>query len=115
MNNLPSWTQLKKYACVSPLLGGADPNLLIAEKTDLQYAMVFDLATGSRLSLEYFIGHSHEKELQELLEQFGEDARLQRDNFYVDEKGKIIALVSVAEPDSGRVPLDLSGLRARDY
>jgi len=115
VNNLPSWTQLKKYACVSPLLGGADPNLLIAEKTDLQYAMVFDLATGSRLSLEYFIGHSHEKELQELLEQFGEDARLQRDNFYVDEKGKIIALVSVAEPDSGRVPLDLSGLRARDY
>lgn len=115
VNNLPSWAQLKKYAHVSPLMGGADPNLLLADKTDFQYAMVFDLTTGSRLTLEYFIGHGREKELQDLLQPLGDGARLQRDNFYVDEKGSVTALVSVLEPDTGRVPLDLTGLKIRNY
>lgn len=115
VNNLPSWAQLKKYAYVSPLMGGADPNLLLADKTDLQYAMVFDLVTGSRLTLDYFIGPGREKELQELLEPLGEGARLQRDNFYVDEKGNLTALASVQVPDTGRVPLDLTGLKSKAF
>ncbi|MCD2435937.1 hypothetical protein LQE88_08055 [Acidaminococcus sp. NSJ-142] len=115
VNNLASWSQLKKYVYVSPLIGGSDPNSLTAERTDLQYGMVFDLNTGSRLTYEYFLGKNREAAVKERLAELGSDARLDPDNFYVDDQGKLIALASVQQPEPGRVPLDLSDLVVRDY
>lgn len=112
VNNLPSWTQLKKYACISPLLGGADPTLLTAEKTDMQYAMTFDLNTGRRLHWDFFLGEDAGEEVSRRVADLSGSARLQDDNFYVNDKGELIAL---ADLETGRVPLDLSDLVRRDY
>lgn len=113
VNNLASWTRLKKYAYVSPLLGGADSGLLLAQKTDFQYAMVFDLHTGNRLTLEYFLGGGKAEELQERAAALDPWARIQNDNFYIEPQGKLMAMASV--PRKGRVELDLSDLVIRDF
>lgn len=116
VNNLASWARLKKYAYVSPLLGGADPNLLRAEKIDLQYALVFDLTTGNRLTLNHFLGSGQQEAIQQRLEALGPGARLQPDNFYINDKGQLIALASVQEPaPGGRTPLDLSDLVIKEF
>lgn len=112
VNNLTSWIQLKKYACITPLMGGADPSLLTAEKTDLQYAMTFDLRTGRRLTWDYFLGKEATKEVERRVTALGHSARLQTDIFYVNDKGQLVAL---ADLETGRVPLDLSDLVSRDY
>lgn len=116
VNNLASWARLKKYAYVSPLLGGADPTLLRAEKIDLQYALVFDLDTGNRLTLGHFLGTGQEEAIQQRLDGLGTGARLQPDNFYINEQGQLIALASVQEPKpGGRTPLDLSDLVVKEF
>ena len=113
VNSLASWTRLKNYAYVSSLQGGADPTLLVARITDLHYALVFDLATGSRLTLDYFLGANRQEELQERLAGLGEGARLQKDDFYITTQGRLVALASV--PGKGRVDLDLSDLVIREF
>lgn len=116
VNNLANWARLKKYAYVSPLRGGADPSLLRAEKFDLQYALVFDLTTGNRLTLNYFLGSNQQEAIQQRLEALGTGARLQPDNFYINEKGQLIALATVQEPQpGGRSPLDLSDLVIKEF
>ena len=116
VNNLASWARLKKYAYMSPLLGGADPTLMQAEKIDLQYALVFDLTTGSRLNLSYFLGTGQKEIIQARLEALGRGGRLQPDNFYINEQGQLIALVSVRDPSpGGRTPLDLSDLVIKEF
>lgn len=116
VNNLASWARLKKYAYVSPLIGGADPNLLRAEKIELQYALVFDLTTGNRLTLSHFLGSGQQDTLQARLDALGPGARLQPDNFYINGEGQLIALASVQEPaPGGRTPLDLSDLVIKEF
>lgn len=115
VNNLASWTRLKNYAWVSPLMGGADGSLLLARKTDFQYAMVFDLNTGNRLTLDHFLGSSQQEAIQEKLGSLEAWARLQKDNFYIEPQGKLVALASVSQGEGGRVPLDLSDLVIREF
>ena len=115
VNNLASWTRLKNYAWVSPLMGGADSSLLLARKTDFQYAMVFDLNTGNRLTLDHFLGSSQQEAIQEKLGSLEAWARLQKDNFYIEPQGKLVALASVSQGEGGRVPLDLSDLVIREF
>lgn len=113
VNSLASWTRLKNYAYVSPLQGGADPSLLTARITDLHYGLVFDLVTGSRLPLEYFLGQNRQEAIRERLADLGEGARFQKDNFYIDTQGHLVALASV--PGKGRVEMDLSDLVIREF
>lgn len=113
VNSLASWTRLKHYAYVSPLQGGADPSLLTARITDLHYGLVFDLVTGSRLPLEYFLGQNRQEAIRERLADLGEGARFQKDNFYIDTQGHLVALASV--PGKGRVEMDLSDLVIREF
>lgn len=115
VNNLASWARLKKYAFVSPLVGGADPALLRAETIDLQYALVFDLTTGNRLTLGYFLGNGQQETIQQRVEALGSGARYQTDNFYINEKGQLIALASVEGDTPGRTPLDLSDLVIKEF
>lgn len=116
VNNLASWARLKKYAYVSPLLGGADPTLLRAEKIDLQYALVFDLTTGNRLTLNHFLGSNQEETVQARVEALGPGARLQPDNFYINGEGQLIALADLQQPaPGGRTPLDLSDLVIKEF
>lgn len=116
VNNLASWARLKKYAYVSPLQGGADPTLLRAEKIDLQYALVFDLTTGKRLTLNHFLGNGQREALQARVEELGPGTRLQPDNFYITDQGQLLALVDLQGPGpGGRKPLDLSDLVIKEF
>ena len=77
--------------------------------------MVFDLNTGNRLTLDHFLGSSQQEAIQEKLGSLEAWARLQKDNFYIEPQGKLVALASVSQGEGGRVPLDLSDLVIREF
>lgn len=115
INNTEYWKNVKKYVFISPLWGGADPKIMTAAMTDVRYGMVFDLHTGRRMTLQNFIGSGQDKTVHQMLSSLGEEAQMDADNFYVDEKGQLFLLASRQEPEPGRVPLELSSLVIREY
>lgn len=112
--NKPRWAKLNKYCSISPLHILAASSGLTAEVSDLQYAMTFDLQTGKRLDLAYFLEDNLGK-VQPFLGAQGEDLSLQKDNFYVEGANELIGLAEVGRADWGRKKVELSNLVKRKY
>jgi hypothetical protein len=115
INDTENWKNVQHYAFLSPLWGGADPSIMTAAVTDIQYAMTFDLATGRRMTLYDFIGTGNSDAVKDLMVSFGDEARMDSDDFYVDEKGQLFLLVRRQQPEPGKETLNLSRLVAREY
>ena len=115
VNNIEFWDNVKKYCYVSPLIADAQPNFLYAERSDLQYGLVFDLKTGKRLSYQDFMLHKQEEEVADLLSKFGNDASIQSENFYITEDKEIKVFVSHNGKNPGRVALDLTSLGIKKF
>ena len=73
---------------------------------------MFDLVTGSRLPLEYFLGRNRQEAIRERLADLGEGARFQKDNFYIDTQGHLVPWLPSRQ---GRVEMDLSDLVIREF
>ena len=115
VNNIEFWDNVKKYCYVSPLIADAQPNVLYAERSDLQYGLVFDLKTGKRLSYQDFMLHKQEEEVADLLSKFGNDASIQSENFYITEDKEIKVFVSHNGKNPGRATLDLTSLGIKKF
>jgi hypothetical protein len=115
VNNIEFWENVKKYCFVSPLIADAQPKVLYAERSDLQYGLVFDLKTGKRLSYQDFMLHKQDEEVADLLSKFGDDASIQSENFYITEDKEIKVFVSHNGMNPGRVALDLTSLGIKKF
>lgn len=115
VNNIEFWENVKKYCFVSPLIADAQPKVLYAERSDLQYGLVFDLKTGKRLSYKDFMLHKQDEEVADLLSKFGDDASIQSENFYITEDKEIKVFVSHNGMNPGRVALDLTSLGIKKF
>ncbi len=102
VNNIGFWSNVNKFCFIPDLYSDADKVNLVAPLTDLQYAMVFSLVTGQRLSEEVF------------LEKKQEDRPA--DCFYIEQGKKLWAYVdSKKQPEQGRKLINLSSLVTKDY
>jgi hypothetical protein len=115
VNDIENWREVQRYAFLSPLWGSADASVLTAAVTDIRYAMTFDLKTGRRMTIFDFIGTQHNDDLRDLLSTLGEETLLERDNFFVNDKGQLFLMASQLQPEPGRVVLNLSQFVVRDY
>jgi len=115
VNNIGFWENVKKYCFISPLIADAQPKVLYAERSDLQYGFVFDLKTGKRLKYQDFMLHKKDKGIDDLLATVGDDASMQSDNFYITEDKEIKVFVSHNGVNPGRVALDLTGLGIKKF
>lgn len=115
VNNGGFWEHLKKYAFVSLLIGDAQQDMLYAERSDLQYGLVFDLRTGERLNYKEFLLPQKEKEVNLLVSEFGQDAQVQNDNFYITEDKEIKVFVSHNGKNPGKTALDLTPMSIKEF
>ncbi len=115
VNNSKFWKNVNKYCFISLLRSNAQPNALYAERSDLQYGLVFDLKTGKRLSCEDFLLPKQEKIIADMVKKFGQGAFIQNDNFYITEDKEIKVFVSRNGENPGRVTLDLTQLGRKDF
>lgn len=112
--NKKKWEKLNKYCAISPLKAFAASSGLTAEVSDLQYAMTFDLQTGKRLDLAYFLQDNLAK-VKPVLAAKGVALTLQADNFYIEGTNELIGLAEVSEADWGRTRIELSDLVKRKF
>ena len=115
INNIKFWKNVNKYCFISSLSADAQPNMLQAERSDLQYGMVFDLKTGNRLNYQEFLLPKQDSAVADRVKTFGQDALVQKDNFYITEDKEIKVFVSHNGENPGRFTLDLTTLGGKDF
>lgn len=108
------WETVCKYCRVSPLSPVISDTGLTAQINDLQYAMTFDLTTGKRLTLDYFLGNNQNK-VNAVLAAEGSPLHLEKDDFYVEEKQQLTVLAEQQGPEWDRKRVKLSSLVTRDF
>ena len=114
VNNHAFWTNIIKYCFIPELNSDMDKVNLVAPITDLQYAMVFSLQTGDRLSYDYFIGNNSKK--QDFFRKLGNLRQKGTDCFYLEPGGKLWAYFEREKgPETGRKLVDLSSLVTKKF
>lgn len=115
VQNENQWNEICKYCRISPLSPVIADRGLTAQVNDLQYAMTFDLDTGNRLTLDYFLAGTDPEKIEEVLSAAGNRLHLEKDDFYVEDKKELTALVEQQGPQWDRKRVKLSSLVTRDF
>ena len=116
VNNSEFWQSITKYCFIPELHSDMHKENLVAPLTDLQYAMVFSLTTGKRLSYDYFLGKNKEQEVKYLLAQNNKQNNIVMDCFYIESGKKLWAYVERDKgPETGRKLVNLSDLVEKQF
>ena len=110
INNTGYWQRIRKYCYMTDFYSALQPDKLYVAISDLQYGMVFDLTSGRRLRYNEFLAQNTEDEVKARVAEFGQDAYLAPDNFYLEQGQKVAAFVEHSGTAPGRSILNLGDL-----
>ena len=114
VNDSASWSNLRNYCFVSYLVSDAIPNVLYAQKVDMQCGMVFDLKTGKRLNYKDLLKSGVNTDLAPMLTQYGEGSYVQNNNFFLTNTGNLDIFVDAQGSDAERKVLEIEKNKVKD-